>query len=65
MLAAIGHAAPGAKHSDFFQVMGICNYPVEDFPYRSRVATSRGRYDRGRRTHAGGNNSPSSYKELT
>ena len=44
MLAVIGHVAPGAKYSDLFQVMGICNYPVEDFPYKLRVATSRGRY---------------------
>jgi hypothetical protein len=45
MLAVIGYVAPGAKYSDLFQVLGICNYPVEDFPYKSRVATSRGRYD--------------------
>jgi hypothetical protein len=45
MLAVIGHVRGGAKYSDLFKVVGICNYPVEDFPYKSRVATSRGRYD--------------------
>ena len=36
MLSVIGHVRPGAKYSDLFRVMGICNYPVEDFPYKSR-----------------------------
>jgi hypothetical protein len=46
MLAVIGYVAPGAKYSDLFQVMGICNYPVEDFPSKSRLTASRGRYGR-------------------
>lgn len=43
MLSVIG-GGPDAKYSDFFQSMGICNYPVEAFPYNVRVATSRGIY---------------------
>ena len=37
MLAVIGHVTPGAKYSDLFELMGICNYPVEDYPYKSRL----------------------------
>jgi len=37
MLGVMGHVAQGAKYSDLFHVMGICNYPVEEFPYKSRL----------------------------
>lgn len=44
MLSVIGHPDPQGRYSDFFKVVGICNYPVEGFPYKVRIASSTGVY---------------------
>lgn len=43
-LRMLGLADPEMRYPDYFKLVGICNYPVEDFPYKTRVAHSKGPY---------------------
>jgi len=43
MLDVIGYSARGARYSDLFRLVGICNHPVEEFAYKRRIASSKER----------------------
>ena len=43
-LQRIGLADPTMHYSDYFKLVGICNYPIEKFPYKTRDASSTGPY---------------------
>ena len=36
MLDLLGLGDPSGRYSDLFRVMGVCNYPIESFPYKLR-----------------------------
>lgn len=44
ILHQAGVTAKDVTYSDFFHVIGICNYPVENFPYKLRAMASEGSY---------------------
>ena len=35
-----GCADPRRSYTDYFKLVGICNYPIEKFPYKTRAASS-------------------------
>ena len=42
MLKVLGMTDAKLHYSDYFRVMGICNYPIEEFPYKVRPQSHGG-----------------------